>query len=353
MPVPTSTTYDLSWLTGDIIAAQRYHQGRVEALYRGEATGPLYIAGPAYGRSHGLWGTNEIDMLADPEAWLDDVLAGMAAHAADLADRATFRPLGMMVDPLGVHYVDALFGAHVYIYEEQTWAEELSCEVAELTMPDLARSEVFRQSLRLVERAVAVAQRPEAQGCMFVSLPVMSCPINIGINLFGQRLLTALIEQPAAAHRALRIITDVIIACTRAFLDVMPAHIWRNPVAESRYAPPGYGYINGCATQLVSARQYRAFFGPLDAEILGVYPHGGMIHLCGAHAQHIPTWRDLPVVRSVQLNDHATDDVERFFHGLRPDQILYIAPSDAMPAARILEITRGERLVLQCPAPEG
>ena len=116
---------------------------------------------------------------------------------------------------------------------------------------------------------------------------------------------------------------------------------------SSRYAPTGYGFIDGCAAQLVSADVYRDFFAPLDEEILAEWPHGGMIHLCGACAQHIPTWREMRALRSVQLNDRATDDLELYVEGLRPDQILYVSPTAKYPPSRVVEITRGRRLVMQ------
>ena len=343
---PRNAPPPLDWLTPEIEEAQADHRARVAALYADPTTGPLYIAGPTCGRWHGLWGTNQIDMLQQPDAWLADLLADLAAHAEEFADRRTFRPLFMEVDPLGVHYVDALFGAHVYIYEEQTWSDELPGDVADLAPPDLARSPIFLQSLELARKAVALSQ-----GRILITTPVLSCPINIAINLFGQRFLETLIERPAVARRALRIITDVIAACTRAFMEVIPAPIRRNSVAGSRYAPPGFGQIDGCATQLVSGAQYREFFAPLDAELLALNPHGGMIHLCGEHGQHIAIWRQMAALRSVQLNDRATEDVELYFCGLRSDQILYVAPTAATPAERILDLTRGQRLVLQCSAP--
>jgi hypothetical protein len=52
-------------------------------------------------------------------------------------------------------------------------------------------------------------------------------------------------------------------------------------------------------------------------------------------------------LRAVQVNDRATEDLERYFQGLRPDQYLYVGPTESMPVARILEITGGERVVLQ------
>jgi hypothetical protein len=91
---------------------------------------------------------------------------------------------------------------------------------------------------------------------------------------------------------------------------------------------------------------YRDFVAPLDDELLSMYPHGGMIHLCGAHTQHIPTWRAMKSLRAIQVNDRATEDLEVYFNKLRDDQVIYLNPCPAMTARRALEITGGRRLVL-------
>ncbi|NLG83755.1 MAG: hypothetical protein GX493_03900 [Firmicutes bacterium] len=340
---------DLKWLTPEVERIQAAHRERVAALYRGEPLEDVIaIAGPLFGTNHGLAGTNQIDMLKDPDAWLDEVLSDMAARIEVAADPITFQPLAIEIDPLGTHFIDALFGAEVGFHEGQVWSFPLRCDLSELSMPDLANSELLRATLRLVRAAVSASQ-----GRILIAAPVLSCPINIGINLFGERLLEGLIEQPEETRRALRIITDVIIALTRIFIAEIPDEIRRTSVASSRYAPPGYGLIDGCATQLVSREHYREFFAPLDAEILAVYPeHRGMIHLCGAHSQHILLWREMEGLSSIQLNDRAAEDLELYVKARRPDQIIYITPTPTMTVDRIMEITKGERVILQCQLTE-
>ena len=71
-----------------------------------------------------------------------------------------------------------------------------------------------------------------------------------------------------------------------------------------------------------------------------------MIHLCGAHGQHIPVWREMQSLRAVQLNDQAAGDLERYFEGLRKDQVIYVNPCEDMPVSRIMEITRGYRTAI-------
>jgi len=335
---------DLSWLTPSVRQVQADHRRRVAALYRGDPVDRVVaIAGRLYGGSHGLHGTNEIDMLEQPRAWLADVLADMAASVDEFADPVTFRPPVVEIDPLGVHFIDALLGARTYIRSGQMWSDPLSIDPAELTMPDLAQSETLGKALRLAGHVVEATQ-----GRLPIALPVFSCPINVGINLFGDRLLTALCERPAQAKRALRIITDVILGAIDAFAQAVSQRVRHNSVACTRYAPAGYGQIDGCATQLVSGRHYAEFFAPLDDELLRAWPRGGMIHLCGAHGQHYATWREMRSVRSIQVNDRASEDLVQLVTVTRDDQILYVSPTETMPVDRVLQIAGGRRLVLQC-----
>jgi hypothetical protein len=133
----------------------------------------------------------------------------------------------------------------------------------------------------------------------------------------------------------------------KAFLEAVPEPVRVNPVAHDRFAPPGYGYVDGCATQLISPAHYREFFAPLDGEILRLHRLGGMIHLCGACTQHIPVWRAMKELASVQINDRAAEDFPAYFAGLRADQVIYICPTRSMPIAKILGISGGRRVVIQ------
>jgi len=85
---------------------------------------------------------------------------------------------------------------------------------------------------------------------------------------------------------------------------------------------------------------------PLDAELLSIYPHGGMIHLCGEHTQHMATWWEMGACRAVQINDLAANDLEVYWKGLRDDQIIYVNAYEDMPVERILDITGRRRVVI-------
>ena len=105
--------------------------------------------------------------------------------------------------------------------------------------------------------------------------------------------------------------------------------------------------IDGCTTQLVGPTSYRDLIADLDNAILAHYPHGGMIHLCGASEQHIPAFRAMPALCVVQLNDRAADVFPAYYHGLRPDQVLYVNPTDTVTIETIMRISNGgERVVI-------
>ena len=71
----------------------------------------------------------------------------------------------------------------------------------------------------------------------------------------------------------------------------------------------------------------------------------GRGQICGCTTQHIPSWKTMPEVKSVQLNDRAALDLPFYIEGLRDDQILYINYFDGMPCDQIQTITGGERVV--------
>ena len=107
---------------------------------------------------------------------------------------------------------------------------------------------------------------------------------------------------------------------------------------------PGVKALQGVNFQLLS--------GEIHA-LLGDYPNGGMIHLCGSHTQHLETFRNMKNLKSLQLNDRASEDLALYLEGLRDDQILYVIPCATMPVDKILDISKGERVVLveNCEAP--
>jgi hypothetical protein len=87
----------------------------------------------------------------------------------------------------------------------------------------------------------------------------------------------------------------------------------------------------------------------LDEDLLNVYENGGMIHLCGSHAQHIDCFRSMKSLKALQLNDRAAADLPLYFEGLREDQIIYLCPCEEMTVEQAVKITGGRRLVINAP----
>jgi hypothetical protein len=280
----------------------------------------------------------------EPETWVDQALDALAEETACLDDRTVFRPLFVNPWPYGVHFVDRLFGATVYELdgEQDNWqVRMIESPVGELRPPDLEASPAWELARRIA-RAFLEA---EVTVPLFAP-PVLSSPLNTALNLYGQRFLLAMLDDPSAARRDLRVITDVIVALHRWFQGAIPFGQLQMIAPGGRCQPPGYGQICGCSTHLVSGKLYAGFVAPLDDEVLSLYPNGGMVHLCGSHSQQVSIWRDMASLRAVQINDRAAEDLEVYFGELREEQIVYVNPCDGMPVEQIMRITAGQRVVI-------
>ncbi len=234
-----------------------------------------------------------------------------------------------------------MFGARVYQGEGQWWAEYLATPIGELSAPDLERDETWALARR-VARAFLAA---EVSVPLF-GLPTIASALNIAVNLYGPALLEALVAEPEAAEHDLRVINNLLITLHRWYRGHLPAAQLQPVVAAGRCQPPGCGKLCGCTTHLISSALYKEVVAPLDEALLGVYPKGGMIHLCGEHRQHLATWREMAELRAVQINDRAAEDLAWYFRELREDQVIYLNPTETMTAGRAVEISGGRRLVV-------
>ena len=106
----------------------------------------------------------------------------------------------------------------------------------------------------------------------------------------------------------------------------------------------------GCATHLISHDLYEEFVRPQDERVAALFPRGAMLHLCGSHAQHLPSWSGMEGICAFQLNDRAMDDLAAFYQESRGDQMLYLLPTKRVTAARALELTEGGRRSVICIA---
>jgi hypothetical protein len=326
-----------------LIEARRAGFRRLEALFAGETPGGDPLGDPVM-----LNGINQCTENDDTnwEKWLDESLLALASQADKLRATRVFRPLCITYNPHGVHFTDHLFGAHVFRMDDGSWqVHTLNQPVGTLQPPDLDHLPAWQV---MVDFARAFLQR-EAPAVIY-GMPTIASVLNIAVNLFGQEILLAMKTDAAAARHDLEIINNTLRQMHRWYRENIPAEQLQCIVPDGRCQPVGYGQLCGCTTQLVSAAVYREFIAPLDDALLSDYPHGGMIHLCGTHTQHIPVWREMKSLRAVQVNDRAAEDLSIYFSKLRGDQVFYVNPCSGMSVNRILEISKGRRVVIVADA---
>jgi hypothetical protein len=321
----------------ELQAIQGKHVNNLNRLYAGEK---LLTAFSIVGTYAGYYGDCDDDMLA---GWCAADLPGVIDGVLrDGIDPVSFHPLVIEFNPLGVHYIDALFGTQVYRSDGQIWSELLPGGLADLQPIDINDAQIVQWTLKSIKKLLK--EVPEQ---IHITCPIFSSPLNVAINLFGEGALMDLLDPEPDVLRGLNIITDTISELHKMIMNSFPGGRVRFYCSSNRYASDGIGHICGCSTQLLGQETYRSYFAPLDSRVLSTYPHGGTIHLCGHHAQHIPTWRDMPALRAVQLNDAAADEFPLYFNGLRTDQIIYLCPTEEMTIERILKISDGQRVVIQ------
>jgi hypothetical protein len=332
----TPTDTDLSVLNSPRhIAARDAWMRKLQGLFDGQDV-------PGVFDLNGYMGVWKSSILKDPKRWLDEVLADLAAHADLIVDQNQFRPLVVRTKMYQVHFIDAILGAAVFDLDgNNNWqAHPLKTPVGALRPPDLKNNPTWNLAQQVAQDFLS-----RRLALPIYEIPTLSSPLNIALNLYGEEFLIALLDDPPAARHDLRVITDLIVTLHRWYIAHIPTPQRQPVTTPERCQPPGFGQICGCSTHVLSGQQYADFIAPLDEEILATHPHGGMIHLCGAHAQHIPAFRSMRHLRAVQVNNRAADDLPAFFTGLREDQILYVNLYPGMPWKRVLEITGGRRLV--------
>lgn len=316
----------------ETIAVRDQHVERLDAFFRRRVRNePFFLCGIPFVFTD--------CPRAEPRVWEQRLEEGLAALAArvELARHArVYRPLILCWDPHGVHFVDELFGARVFVLDGGWQAETLGRPVGTLEPLDMDTCPTWAQVRSFTRRFLELGV-----GAVTLALPTIASSLNVAVNLYGQEIILAMLLDPGAARHDLRLITDVLCVLHRWYIDHVPFERMQCIAAGGRAQPHGFGQICGCTTHVLSPELYAEFVAPLDEEILSLYPNGGMVHLCGAHAQHIPTWRGMEVLRSVQMNDRAAADVGRYYRELRDDQILYANPCAGMPVDRILALTAG------------
>lgn len=324
-----------------LLAARDRHFDRMRALSGGQQPDrPFFL--------NGCLGFGKCDPYVQPEQWVREAAEELVERSDRLLDEKVFRPLVIEYGRYGVHFIDSMFGARVYdLTGNGNWqAEPLDRPVGSLETPDLERDETWALARRAAKAFVDLGV-----SVPFFGLPTIACVLNIALNLYGQEMLVAFHESPDAVQHDLEVINNLLCTLHAWYRANVPMAQLQPVVAAFRTQPPGSGQICGCSTQLVSPEVYRRFIAPLDDQLLRVYPNPGMIHLCGAHAQHIPAWREMRSLRAVQLNDRAAEDLEVYWRELRDDQVFYVNPYPGMPVEEILRITGGRRVVIVAEPP--
>ncbi len=281
------------------------------------------------------------DALAyiEPERWVEECLELIAAQPECTADR--FSPVCVEYPIYGVHFIDRMFGARVWFKDGQWNADYLTTPVGSLELPDLDADETWT----LAKRASRAFLDADVRLPLF-GMPTLSSALNIFVNLYGKDALVAMMEDAEAAAHDLEVINALIRSLHRWYRENIPEKQLQPVISWDRTQPPGYGQLCGCTTHVISGPMYREFIEPFDDALLGDYPNGGMIHLCGRHTQHLPAFREMKHLRAVQLNDRAAADLDAYLSGLRDDQIVYLNPCREMSAEEAVRLSGGNRLVL-------
>jgi hypothetical protein len=319
-----------------LLASREAHFARLRALFDGQSGSSAFTLS-------GICGESDIDVYEEPEMWVAEALDDLAERSDVLLDSEVFRPLVIEFGPYGVHFIDRMFGAEVFDLDgTPNWQVRcLDTPVGTLTPPDLTTDPTWR-----LARRIATAFAKAGVSVPLFGLPTIGSALNIAVNLYGQAFLIALAENPSSAKHDLEVINRLLCALHRWYREHVPRAQLEPVIGAYRTQPRGYGQVCGCSTQLLSPEMYRDCVAPLDEAVLSVYPHGGMIHLCGSHTQHIPAWREMGALRAAQFHHPASEDLREYFTGLRDDQILYVNVCEEMPVERAIEATGGERTVI-------
>ncbi len=317
-----------------LLDVRDYHMNRLTQIFEGTYSGLPY-------RLDGCYGIADVDPYLYPELWVEKCLENLAIASDVLLDEDVFRPLCVEYGPYGVHFIDKMLGAEVFQQDGQWYSHYIDTPIGTLKMPNLETNETWS-----LARRAATAFTDQRLELPLFGLPTIASSLNIGVNLYGERILLALYDEPEKAMHDLQVINTLLCSLHRWYLLNVPIKQLQPVVSGHRTQPPGYGQLCGCTTQLISGNLYRRHIAPLDDELLSVYPHGGMVHLCGSHTQHMSTWQQMPSLRAVQLNDKAAEELAQYYRGLRDDQIIYLNPCKNITAEEAIRVTGGNRLVI-------
>ena len=319
----------------ELIAQRDKHFDTLQGIYNNIKPANLFSI-------DGFVDSGTIDPYKEPESWVKENLKILERNADLIMDNDVFRPICIEFGLYGVHFIDKIFNANVYYQYGQWYNEYLDSPIGQLEKPDIDNDETWKLSKKIVKTFIDSHVKLPLFG-----LPTIASTINIAVNLYGQNILMEMLINPQNAVHDFNIINDLLCDIHRFYIDQIPFNQLQPVISWERTQPPGYGQLCGCSNQLLSPGLYKELIAPLDEKLLSVYPNGGMMHLCGSHTQHIKTFREMKSLKALQLNDRAALDLGIYYNELRDDQILYLTCCDEMSIEKALDITHGERLVIQ------
>ncbi len=319
-----------------LLAMDAKHMQRMEALYAGQDDhSDLYIL---YGTSAPLDTFDDGTPLDEKmEAALDE----LAGSADLLTDETTYRPLVINADMFGVHFIDNIFARDSYGVETKWGHRADEFKVGSLKSLDLDNDPYWQMAkaatLKFLDYDVPLVR---------ITPICLANSLNTAMNLYGQSLLMAFYDNPEGVRHDFGLINDAIVKMHQWYRDTIPHERLSTIAGTVRMMPSGHGHLDGCSTQMLSPELYDEFVADLDEAITSTWPQGSMLHLCGAHTQHLPTWSKMESLKAFQLCDGPNAELDVYYAESRDDQIVYVGPTPRISMERIMDLTGGWRIII-------
>jgi len=317
----------------ELLEIQAKHFAEMEAVYTGTNSRPFVLSGFYGGTGHPKDGGPMDEQMAQA---LDD----LAAQAEHMRDERIFRPLCFDVSTYGESFAEYLFGLPRMAPGASEFPR-LNTPVGTLDPPPLDTCPAWQNTKTQTEMFLELELPVPLFSGSYITSPLVEA-----VNLYSEEFLMAMLQDPGAATRDLRVMCDIQVQMRKWYVDNVPVEQLQWVAPRLRGTPPGMSQIDGCTAQLVGPDLYAEMIAPLDAESLMVAPRGGMIHICGYHTHHLPTWREADWLRALQLSGDAMTDLALYHSQLRDDQVVYVSPHATMELEQIMEVTGGKRAVL-------
>lgn len=314
------------------------HQQKLDALCRGKhlSTVPKIV--------------NHVSRLPyvedyDRDNWLAEQLDRFRNEADLCRDENVFHVFGLSLCRYDLHFSSVIMGCPVFASERAPvdWLplSKVGVKMRDFTAPSLDENKDFLELLDLAKFMVEATE-----GRVPIEIPYISEPLVEAVNLFGEAFLIELAEENETCEKILTDITSTILDMRRRFFHAVPGFAFWPHGLSLRMMPDDYTLLFGCTTQLISPQAYRKHILERDRMLLRSHAHGGCIHLCGRHTQHLEAWVSTEEVKAFQLNGNASDDLQRYWNALRPDQFIIFHQSDKIRYEDAMNLTGGRQLVI-------